>query len=102
MNSTVAIISSLTLFPPDTCSDHQREKTRRAHKAAPAKPQTLEPRQISDLDAELGIVQGDYFHGSDDLSGLLDLSGDDEVKVGLFHQVPHVPLGLHHHRLLHT
>lgn len=46
----------------------------------------------SDLDDELGVVQGDRLHGGDDLSGLLDLPGDDEMKAGLFHQVLHVLL----------
>lgn len=51
-----------------------------------------ESGKISDLDGELGIVQGDRLHGGDDLFGLLDLPGDDEVKAGLFHQVLHVLL----------
>lgn len=47
---------------------------------------------MSDLDGELGVVQGDHLHGGDDLPGLLDLPGDDEMKVGLFHQALHVLL----------
>lgn len=91
MNSTVAIISSLTLFPPDTCGDHRREQTHSAQAHA-NRDGRRESGKVSDLDAELGIVQGDHLHGGDDLSGLLDLPSDDEMKVGLFHQVLHVLL----------
>lgn len=64
--------------------------------------QELRERTLADLDAEFGIVQRDHFHGGDDLPGLLDLSGDDEQKVGLLHQVLHVLLRLDHDQLFHT
>lgn len=91
VNSTVAIISSLTLLPPDTCSHHRRVKTQSAQAHANGEG-GRESGKISDLEAELGNVQGDRLHGGDDLSGLLDFPGDDEMKAGLFHQVLHVLL----------
>lgn len=57
---------------------------------------------MSDHDAEFGIVQGDHFHGGDDLAGLLHLPSNNKVEVGLFHQILHVVLRLDHHQLLHT
>lgn len=59
-------------------------------------------RTSADLEAEFGAVQMDHFHGGDDPPGLPDLPGDDEVQVGLFHQVLHVPLRLHLDRLFHA
>lgn len=47
---------------------------------------------ISDRDCEFGIVQGDDFHGGDDLAGLLDLSSSNEMEVGLFNKMLHVAL----------
>lgn len=49
-------------------------------------------KSITDHDVEFGSVQGDDFHGGDDLAGLLDLPSSNKVEVGLFHQMLHVVL----------
>lgn len=44
------------------------------------------------LNGEFGIVQSDNFHGGDDLASLLDFPCNDEVEIGLLHQLVHVAL----------
>lgn len=45
----------------------------------------IKASMMSDLDGEFGIVQGDDFHGGDNLAGLLDLPSGNKIEVGLFH-----------------
>src|SRR4029434_8280089 len=50
--------------------------------------------RITHLHYEFGFAHGNGEHRRDDLACLLGLSSDDEVQVGLFHQLHHVVISM--------